>query len=502
MSDVLTYGGNSNVVKHYQNVNDIMQQVERAHELHTKEYDTFSNEFWNNNVANTCSNLWQYCKRNIKYTEEPKDDQTTKSPGAILILAKKINEGAVRGHSKEMGGLDCKHYSLFCGGIIDSLRRQGANVDWCYRFVSYYPDDNNLHHVFVVVSPNTNNEIFVDPVLTGYNLKKKYYYFCDVKPKDMLRHVSGVNEEVGKKEKHHHTHHKLHIKLPPIKLGKVFMKVANSASRNSFLLLLKMNVFNMATRLWNHGAKDHNSSYWKRLSSLWNKLGGNPNKLSTAIDMGHKHHEKHLAHKRARTGVHGEDMDGVGVVQAAGFAAVIAAATPIIAALSKLLKEAGINTGALKEHAEAGAEELHDKASNGGDGGDGDAPGSATMSATTKGDGTKELTVHDVNASHDPATDDSDNAPDVPTRPKNGDGKGSDGDEGINTQVSSAISTVKNTVINHRKTIIYGTAGVVAVTGFVRSRKVPKKNKTMTLVGTAALTIAVIVGGNMLIPKE
>jgi hypothetical protein len=37
------------------------------------------------------------------------------------------------------------------------------------------------HHVFVVVNPSTNNEIWIDPVVKAFDYKKQYFYKIDKK---------------------------------------------------------------------------------------------------------------------------------------------------------------------------------------------------------------------------------------------------------------------------------------------------------------------------------
>jgi hypothetical protein len=85
---------------------------------------------------------------------------------------------------------DCKHYALFAGGILDSLNREGKNIDWCYRFANYRLFTRDLQHVFVVVFYN-GKEYWIDPVLDYFNCKKEYVNFLDKKPMALYK-VSGI----------------------------------------------------------------------------------------------------------------------------------------------------------------------------------------------------------------------------------------------------------------------------------------------------------------------
>ena len=93
-------------------------------------------------------------------------------------------------------GSDCKNFSLFFAGLLDSYRRNTEeNFELCFRFASY-DGSNKPEHVFVVINPNTNNEIWCDAVLSYFNEKKQPNYFKDKKIKNMaLMALSGITNK-------------------------------------------------------------------------------------------------------------------------------------------------------------------------------------------------------------------------------------------------------------------------------------------------------------------
>lgn len=168
------------VVKVNQGVTDIINGILQTHELYKKDYDLISNYFLGNNATETGKNIWQFLKKNVKYYIESDNVQTLRSPSAIIALP-----------------ADCKSYSLFSMGVLDSLRRKGKlNVDLAFRFAGYDPYSNHLEHVFTVINPNTNNEIWLDAVLNNFNEHKQPTNFKDKKINNMaLVGLSGIPDE-------------------------------------------------------------------------------------------------------------------------------------------------------------------------------------------------------------------------------------------------------------------------------------------------------------------
>jgi hypothetical protein len=84
--------------------------------------------------------------------------------------------------------------SLFIAGILDSYRRNTGDIfDLCYRFAAY-DGSKTPEHVFVVINPGTNNEIWCDPVLDYFDEKKQPNFYKDKKIDNMaLMALSGID---------------------------------------------------------------------------------------------------------------------------------------------------------------------------------------------------------------------------------------------------------------------------------------------------------------------
>jgi hypothetical protein len=318
--------GINKVIKVNQSVGDIISGILNTHNYWKNDYDKICLNFNEKTPYLIGKKIFDFLKGHTHYVIESDNQQTLRSPAAILKL----------GSDKKIG-LDCKSYSLFIGGVLDALNRKGKNINWCYRFASYKFTDKLPHHVFVVINPGSSKEIWIDPVLPLFNEKKQYFYKIDRKPKNMaLVQVSGIGRRKKTKaeRKQRRQQIKKTIKENIKKRGKLLLKFnpATVPARNAFLLLVKLNVFNLATRLNLLIQKDPN-----KLKKFWENIGGTWNNLVRNIGIGAKKRERKLS-KQSK----------IGEVATAASAAVISA-TPIIIKIVKLLKEAGINADTLIE---------------------------------------------------------------------------------------------------------------------------------------------------------
>ena len=152
----LPFKGERKILMKNQGVSDIITGILATHKMHREEYDRISDQFNAPTAREVGQKVYDFLAKNTKYRVEPDSRQTLRGPGAILRI------GATD------AGLDCKSYSLFIGGVLDSLNRKGHNIPWAYRFASYRPFDKTPHHVFVVANPKTNNEIWL---LTNTTIK-------------------------------------------------------------------------------------------------------------------------------------------------------------------------------------------------------------------------------------------------------------------------------------------------------------------------------------------
>lgn len=159
-----------------QSTSDIIQAIIQAHKEDRRDYDRICEMFASSSAEDTGWRIWKFLKKNVPYKVETEEFQTVRTPGALMSTADEL-------------GADCKNYSLFTGGIIDALNRQGAGIDWCYRFASYKWYEKKPYHVFVVLYPGTTDEIWVDAVQPAFDYKQ---YPAHYKDKKMVAKISGI----------------------------------------------------------------------------------------------------------------------------------------------------------------------------------------------------------------------------------------------------------------------------------------------------------------------
>lgn len=180
LSKLPPYTGSKQVLIDDQNTNDIIQGILDNHEKYKSDYDKISEYFVGRNDINTAKNVYSFLKKYVPYYIEPSKFQTLRSPSAILSIKQ---------------GADCKSYASFVNGIFDSLNRKGIfKIPLAFRFASYR-NSKNPGHVFAVLYPGNENEIWVDNVLDNFNEKKQPTYFKDKKIKMALVSMSGLDNK-------------------------------------------------------------------------------------------------------------------------------------------------------------------------------------------------------------------------------------------------------------------------------------------------------------------
>lgn len=317
------------LIKKNQSVNDIIKALQMAHVQYKSHYDKIAHEFLGHSKKQTAFNIWSFLKKNIPYKAEPDTMQTIKSPAAII-------QTGLMG-KKSLFYNDCKNYSLFAGGVLSALNRQGHKIPFVYRFASYNLFDTEPGHVFIVINPG-KHEIWLDAVLKEFDFKKSYINAKDINFDKMMYSVSGFDNVItGKRERKAARKQRRakrraegrgfgqRIVKTLKKAGKAVLKVAAAPVRNSFLLLVKLNFRSLATNLKKADAKAP-----AKLREFWEGAGGRYQNLLTAINQGSK--KKRL-----------------GELGAAPAAAAATTAAPLLLKVAALLRKIGINPEDLGE---------------------------------------------------------------------------------------------------------------------------------------------------------
>jgi hypothetical protein len=148
-----------------QSTNDIIRQILVKHEQCKSHYDLIFGYFEGGSIRDVCKRLWSFCRKSFNYVIEDEKRQYTSAPITML----------------RNGDVDCKNYALFIGGILDAMCRAGDPIVWKFRFASYSLLQPSMGHVFVVVNPGTD-DIWIDPVLDGFDDHAFYWYHKDKRP--------------------------------------------------------------------------------------------------------------------------------------------------------------------------------------------------------------------------------------------------------------------------------------------------------------------------------
>lgn len=322
------------VIVHNQAVGDIITGILRTHSMYAKDYDKIADQFAGRNAEAIARKVYDYLKTNTHYKIEPDTQQTLRSPSAILALG-----------ANPRVGLDCKSYSLFIAGILSAWQRKGMKINWCYRFASYKLLDKLPHHVFICLNPNTDKEIWVDPVLPTFNNRKQFTYKIDKKPMALVA-VAGIGKvkrtRAEKVQRRKAVKAKLKDKLK--KAGKVVLKFnpATAAARNSFLVLVKINALKLASKLYLAQQKDA-----EKLKKFWETIGGNYRTLARNIGIGAK--------QKPQLGSF-DNIIGDPVLATAA-----ATSVPILLKVEQWLKKLGITTDDIKKFTGRAVKQIIDK---------------------------------------------------------------------------------------------------------------------------------------------
>ena len=154
--------GKKELIKQFQNTNDIVEAVMQQHELNRNAFNKIAESFDTGNDYDTCQKIWEFTHYKLNYKAEP-ELQTVKSLSKILY------------DGQNNKGNDCKHFSCFEAGILESLQ-----IPFFYRFAAY--NGKIPTHVYVVANLS-RGEVILDGVLPYFDSEKSYTYKIDINPK-------------------------------------------------------------------------------------------------------------------------------------------------------------------------------------------------------------------------------------------------------------------------------------------------------------------------------
>ncbi len=259
----------------------------------------------------------RYVRDLVSYKQDGFSEQKIQLPARLL---KDTKQG------------DCKSFSLAVLAIITAMGYKGG-----LRYVSYKPNKIPTH-VYNFVFDNSGKKFTFDACVDSLLESPRYTYIKDMEVTYLAGSPIMIDSDpyyLGKKKKKK----KAKDKPGPVK------KIALAPARAAFLALVKINARGLATKLQisiNKGGD--------KTRAFWTKVGGDFDKLKSATATGAK--KKPLFGIKKGGKVSGATSveylpEGIGVEPATltAAAAALAAAAPILLAVSKLFKSQQIPEG-------------------------------------------------------------------------------------------------------------------------------------------------------------
>lgn len=165
---------NSKVLIHKEGeTRDIIKEVLTCFNDSRDQLTSFAPYLKGRNVKETCRNIWEFWKNNIRYEVDPEGKQFIKTPSAVW--ATKF--------------CDCKSFSVAVASTLSALGIPGK-----FRFTSYGTNSLQPTHVYVVATPR-DEEIIIDCVWTGFNSQKPFTKNWDYNMTAIYR-ISGTEAAV------------------------------------------------------------------------------------------------------------------------------------------------------------------------------------------------------------------------------------------------------------------------------------------------------------------
>lgn len=264
---------NRQATVHYDgNTHDIIETILSMNTTAEKQLQNFAKYFQSDSLLNTSSLIWNFIKKNIKYSKDPAEIQLIKAPSQLWATKKG----------------DCKSMALFVAGILFNLK-----IPFAYRFTSY-SKNNEITHVYIIIHNfKTGQNIIIDPVYTHFNSEKKFSFNKDI---EMVKIATITGTEDNKS---------LENKIPKIPALHAALKINIPfiAGRTATLKLIEQNIAflnqknGIATQMYNliNAGKKYTGTKillenesWNFFKRLWYNLGGDydASKLAEAIFSG------------------------------------------------------------------------------------------------------------------------------------------------------------------------------------------------------------------------
>lgn len=166
-----------------QTVSKIKNGILNWQAKYASEYDKIYKYFLGATPKESARNVFDFLKNYVDFKIESDDLQTLRTPSAVIAPGKTM-------------GADCKSFALFSAGVLEAISRNtNQKIPLAFRFASYDLFSAIPKHVFTVMYPGTDKEIWVDPVLNYFDEKMQPTFYTDKKINPMaLVAMAGIGE--------------------------------------------------------------------------------------------------------------------------------------------------------------------------------------------------------------------------------------------------------------------------------------------------------------------
>jgi transglutaminase-like putative cysteine protease len=158
---ILTPDFRSEVIQGRQDAFNIANTIKRAILDSKAQSDSIAYKFVGENDYQTCKNLYNYIRHNIRYKKEQSSLQTAKTLGRILF--------------DKNSGNDCKHFTIISCSILRSLKIPCKMRLISQNFYSVEPT-----HIYCVANVN-GNDVILDACISEFDKEANYKYKYDIK---------------------------------------------------------------------------------------------------------------------------------------------------------------------------------------------------------------------------------------------------------------------------------------------------------------------------------
>ncbi len=181
--------GQTKIVNEFGITKDIISVVKEHYESNYLQSKEIAKYFKGKNITETCKNIWEWTRKNIKYKIDEGGKQNIKSPSSV------VNSGFA----------DCKGLSIFILSVLQNLGIKANFRYACYR-------GKEVTHVYVVAYDEQGRTISVDACIGCFNVEKPNIFHKDIMTQ--ISKISGIGNAVcgcGCGKKNHRKYKKIAV---------------------------------------------------------------------------------------------------------------------------------------------------------------------------------------------------------------------------------------------------------------------------------------------------